>query len=245
MVQESAEPFVESTDFTTEFIPARRLIETDPIAVRTWLDENLSFDVMVYTDTAKSLDYLRQAVDLCQGLIYHMGNTSCLRWRHLWVDGPHLVRLGRSEIQCWTEGWCPSVGEYDGSAVYNALLNLVELRNTISHPDGDDLGNAQRTDWLLRRAQEFCVVLGCESAAVKVRQLRDALLAEANQSWQDLLDLCLVIQHPFCPELEFHPRHGKLLLQVLRRREDDPLQDPRIWDLGDIWARQTGLIEDS
>ncbi|KAI1163955.1 hypothetical protein F5B18DRAFT_651077 [Nemania serpens] len=239
IVQEFARIFVESEDFTTGYIPRYQLLETDELAIKTRLDENLSFDITVYTDTANSFGYLRQGVEICQRLIYDMGNTDHSGWRP-WADGPHLVRLGRNEIQCWTGEHCPSVGNYNGSRVYYALLDLVELRNAISHPQGGKLGKSDDVDRLLRKAQVFCVMLGCESAAVKVRQLRDALLAEANQSWRDLMGLCEMIEHPFHDELLFHPQHGRSLESILFKRRSE-LQDPRIWDLGIIWADQNGI----
>lgn len=239
MVQEVAGESSEPVHIPPPYTPTYVLLEADPIAIKSRLDEDLSFDIIVYTDTAKSFDYLFQAVEICQELVYEMGNIEGSGWP-TWPDGPHTVGFGRGEIEEWTRKRNFSVGKYD-RAIYGALQNLIGLRNTISHPDGDRLGRSDIVDELLGNAQRFCVILGRESAAAKVRQFRDALLVDANQSWQDLVDLCELIEAPFHDELKFHPQHGKLFKHMFWSQKRDELEDPRIWDLGLIWADQNGV----
>ncbi|KAI1109304.1 hypothetical protein F5Y14DRAFT_456148 [Nemania sp. NC0429] len=233
------ESFVDFEDTTVKWLPEHILLQEDKIAQKTRLEDNLDFEIMVHTDATKSFCYLREAVEICQTVIYDKCNTNCPGW-YPGVYGPHFVLLGRDEIITWTGHGRRPEGKYCGTIVYEALLRLVQLRNAISHPKSGELEDSCYVDGLLRVAQKFCVILGCETAAEKVRQLRDALSGEANQLWGDIMSLCEMIEHPFRGEFEFHRQHEKFLREAILTNRS-PLLDPRIRDLAYIWVEQTGI----
>ncbi|KAI0805646.1 hypothetical protein GGR55DRAFT_654451 [Xylaria sp. FL0064] len=151
------------------------------LAERTRLHEKLEFSIRILTDSKKSLGYLRRAAEIVQKSIFD-AHKNGLSGRWDLEDGPHLVRLGRNELWSWLgdedchfysrPNW--STLAYNGQSgytVYHAILEVVELRNTISHPHGSELRDAKYVDWLLGSAQNVCVVPGDEKGALEIRDM--------------------------------------------------------------------------
>ncbi|KAI1272187.1 hypothetical protein F5Y07DRAFT_380435 [Xylaria sp. FL0933] len=218
---------------STEEIGGNTEVEVEKeetLAEKTRLHEKLEiFSVRIFTDSKKSLDYLRRAAEVVQKSIFD-AHKNGLSGRFELEDGPHLVRLGRNELWSWLGAECHDVypspvyyklayNGHRGDEVYDAILKVVELRNTISHADGDDLRYAACVDWLLSRAQNVCVVLGDEKGALEIRDIRDALRADADNVRRYVRDLhFLSVQpYPVTFDLEFH--HVKMFERIMKRNE--------------------------
>ncbi|KAI1348407.1 hypothetical protein F5Y01DRAFT_292565 [Xylaria sp. FL0043] len=201
----------------------------DSLAEKTRLHEKLEFSVPIFTDSKKSLDYLRRAAEIVQKSIFD-AHKNGLSGRFEFEDGPHLVRLGRNELYSWLGAECHDVyprpiyyelayNGHRGDKVYDAILKVVELRNTISHPDGEDLRNAACVDWLLSRAQNICVVLGDEKGALGIRDIRDALRADADNVRRYVRDLHFLSVQPYPVTFDLELHHVKMFEQIISDNE--------------------------
>ncbi|KAI0547164.1 hypothetical protein F4679DRAFT_586722 [Xylaria curta] len=194
------------------------------LAQRSRFDDHLYLgDEVVYIDTTSGLKYLREAFEIIQQAIWDV--KSCMpEWRG-WMlgDNPNLVRLGRDEMTSWIGSFEYSKRFHNGYpcwSIYNYLLNLPPLRNTICHPRGRELRDPKNLDGLLKNAQWVSVVLGDEDRAQKIRGIRDALRTEVDMCVQEIKDIHDLSSLPYY-EAEHKTHHLKMFKKILELLEDE------------------------
>ncbi|KAI1770834.1 hypothetical protein F4818DRAFT_454993 [Hypoxylon cercidicola] len=105
-------------------------------------------------------------------------------------DGPQLVRLGRDEMHSYIGEACNIVDltlcGCNQSSVYDALMDLVHLRNAICHPGTGSQQDIYTLDNHLRSVEKFTIALGNDEQSALIRSLRGELRKEATGS----LDAC-------------------------------------------------------
>ncbi|RWA07657.1 hypothetical protein EKO27_g7438 [Xylaria grammica] len=203
----------------------------DDLATKSRLYDNLDLGVRMQTDTRTNLGYLRKAAEIVQKSIFDAGNSGGLGQTHkgglsvrLYADGPHLIRLGRDELISWI-GRYPHPGlAYNGRSEYTihaTLLDVVPLRNAISHPSAWELLDSEYVDGLMRRAQDVTVVLGDEKGAMEIRTIRDSLRDDANRAWQTVKDIywLSLLPQPGLDNLDF-PYHLRDQLSTMARKPE-------------------------
>ncbi|KAI8625594.1 hypothetical protein F5Y19DRAFT_479518 [Xylariaceae sp. FL1651] len=183
------------------------------------LNDYLDFKQKVLINSKIGIGLLRQTSELVQGAIFDVAQKEWPRSQNLhFQDGAHLVRLGRDELMQWI-GEYPSqelaVNGYSASTIYHTLLDVVPLRNAISHPNGHELRDAAHLDWLLRLGQDVTVKLGDNNRALKVREIRDVLLSEATSSMKDITDLYYLAVLPFHELVEYQTHHIKMFKNAI------------------------------
>ncbi|KAI0435718.1 hypothetical protein F4803DRAFT_557710 [Xylaria telfairii] len=193
--------------------------EEDSLAKMSRLDERLDFGSdVVFIDVRTGLDYLREAAEITQFAIFEAG--SCMpEWNvSQFAEDPNAVRLGRDEMKVWMGSTFPGSTRchngYKCNDIYNALLDIVPMRNTICHPCGYALGDAVRLDKLLYRAQRFSVMVGDENRTLKIRGLRDKLRTVAETSLQEVKSLRHLVLQPYY-EMDPKIHHKKMFDRAL------------------------------
>ncbi|KAJ3575846.1 hypothetical protein NPX13_g3890 [Xylaria arbuscula] len=153
--------------------PGNGLIEKT--RVNDSLEESTQLDI-IRTESRTNLSYLQKAVSIVQNSIWDSWMNDRLvgwqRWKY--VDGPHLIALGRDELHQWInrhDTMHLAQNGYRGYEVYNAIIAVVPMRNVMSHPNSHELRNPFLIDMLLHKAQFLCVVLGDERSAMELRDL--------------------------------------------------------------------------
>lgn len=222
---------------SSEGIETKDAPEPD-LTKRSRLDESLGLpNNYVEIDSKSGLTYLRKAAEIAQEAIYEIGSSGTPGW-YRFDDGPHLVRLGRLELTDWL-GDTPrsklARNGHDAHTIYYAILDVVYLRNEISHPFGGALRDPRHVDWSLRSVQRLAVVLGDEKRAFEVRKLRDMLRDEAHRSMQDLQDLYHLTLQPYSPKMQYKFHHVVLFKNVLRSSSN---YDEQIIAVANIWGSQ-------
>ncbi|KAI1127875.1 hypothetical protein F5Y10DRAFT_292556 [Nemania abortiva] len=196
-------------------------MEDDPkdnLEERSRLRDTLRFESQDVTIDSKSgFRYLRRAAEIAQEAIHAVGESGAPGWKRF-REGPHVVKLGRNELMSWL-GEYPdqrlASNGYAAYTVYHGLLDVVYLRNAISHPCGETFSDPERVDALMKRSQHLAIVLGDEKRAFEVRQLRDDLREEAHRSVQDVLDLYYMSSLPYSTGIECAYHHEKLFQGAL------------------------------
>ena len=211
------------------------------------LGEAVDLD-LIRTESKTNLSYLQQAARTVQKSIWDawMGDKLVGRQRCNYVDGPHLIALGRDELHEWLDrdNHDPlAQNGYSGSQVYYAIINVVWLRNVISHPRRHELRHPFEIDRMLSRAQYVCVVLGDEDGAQEVRGLRDALYADTEADRQWILDMHSLISMPDAVVPDFPSHHVEMFEDLLRYEWDyyGPEKQKRygpVYELGLRWKNQ-------
>ncbi|KAJ8132303.1 hypothetical protein O1611_g1327 [Lasiodiplodia mahajangana] len=211
------------------------------LEIRSRLRDNLRFNGEVTINNESGFGYLRRAFLLAQEAVHAVGETGAPGWRRF-RGGPHVVRLGRDELMSWL-GYCGSQhlarNGYSSSTVYSRLLDVVPLRNAVSHPSEDTFEDPEQVDHLVSLSQALAVVLGDEDRAFQLRKIRDDLRDEANRSLQDVLDLWEMSFQPYHPGIECQYHHIKLFEAALRHYSchGKPImeEDRRILDIARRW----------
>ncbi|KAI1772173.1 hypothetical protein F4818DRAFT_444405 [Hypoxylon cercidicola] len=161
----------------------------------------------VQISSKDGFDVLRAAHRIAQEAFYDAARKF---WPSIWdsiQEGPHLVRLGRTEI-----------GQYMGetgthfdlslcgsqhSTVYYTLLDLVDLRNTLCHP-GTPLQSVCGVDSHLLAVQMFTLALRDEQRSMKIRSMRDELRRLAVESFDRINCFSSLAVLPFANEANPH-----------------------------------------
>ncbi|XXH01903.1 hypothetical protein Hte_008265 [Hypoxylon texense] len=112
-------------------------------------------------------------------------------WPRMWKqvkEGPHVVRLGRLELEHYVGKHGTyvdlSLCGYTTDAVHSALLELVHLRNRVCHPEADAFQQASVVDYHLENVQRFLVALGDEDRATRVGSMREDVCRLASESFE-------------------------------------------------------------
>ncbi|KAI0097288.1 hypothetical protein GGR51DRAFT_566614 [Nemania sp. FL0031] len=214
----------------------------DSLEKRSRLRDDLYFGQQhINIDSKTGFDLLRRAAEIAQEVIHAVGESGHEAWPRF-RGGPHEVKLGRNELMAWL-GECPqarfALNGKSASTVFNAVLDVVPLRNAVCHPCGNTFEAAESVDRLIRLSQALAVTLGDEKRAFEVRQLRDDLRDEANRSVQDVLDLYYMSTQPYSPGIECKYHHVKLfkyLLLVHHHRPDPEGEgERRALDVARAW----------
>ncbi|KAI0401995.1 hypothetical protein F4802DRAFT_600521 [Xylaria palmicola] len=197
-------------------------VDTQPsepsLEEKTRLNDWLDFgeEIIVRIRSRAGLDFLLRAADITRNAIFDVGRSGVMGWRDSYFyDGPHVVLLGRDEMNRWTDPLDTSRETFNGYKAYeihDALLNVVHLRNAISHPHSSELGHPETLDRLLQWAQDAVIKLGDEKRALEIRGIRDDLVAEAKTSLRDIQDLYHLAAQPFCEAIEVEWHHERMLL---------------------------------
>lgn len=211
---------------------------TQSLANQTRLDDNLRkhFETPTYIDCATNFNYLEQARKLVQKAIYDASEQDAFNWKGKFPGGPDFVTLGRNEILEWTRGRV--VGAYKNvteSQIWPELMQIVTLRNAISHAHACELVYGRTVDNLLSDAQSLTVVLGDEERSMAIRQLRDNVLAAARESKRELLDTVALRCLPFQGDVEFK-YHQIRQLKEAERWERSRQCDPEILTAAREWT---------
>ncbi len=228
--------------------PPEEEVENEPednLAERSRLDESLPWNIGIRTDSKTSLDYLRRAAEIVQKSIFDARENGGLGRSRGWddSDGPHLVLLGRNELMSWL-GEYPEANlarnGYSAWMVHHRLLDVVPLRNAISHPSGRELRDPFLVDAHLKSAQAVCVVLGDEKGTLEIREIRDALRNDTDNAWQCVKDLYFLSLQPYPGAFDVQYHHVTLFKWILdmgdrlykHEREDyeEVLAVARAWD---------------
>ncbi|KAI0513229.1 hypothetical protein F5B22DRAFT_656947 [Xylaria bambusicola] len=185
--------------------------DTPGLAERTRLDDSLDGILhIIMTNSETNLRYLRKAAKIVQTSIWHAWKNGMGYIGADFADGPHLIGLGRNELLEWV-----SRSSASGWRAYNAMMAVVEMRNTISHPNGWELRRSCIIDDRLERAQKLCVELGDEDGAIEVRKLRDALHADVQDTLQRIMAWHHLVVLSHSEALDIEPHHIKMLEKVL------------------------------
>ncbi|KAJ8110739.1 hypothetical protein ONZ43_g5798 [Nemania bipapillata] len=214
------------------------------LAKRSRLNDNLNHATRsVVIDSKRALDYLRRGIEIAQGVVFEISSSRAPGWCHF-EDGPHLVRFGRSELMYWIGEECPrsylARNGHSADTVHSALLDIVPIRNSISHPVGQWLRCPIDADDSLRRVHSLAIILGDEKRAFEARRLRDELRDETNRLVQDVLDLYYLTLQPYAPKMEYKSNHVALFKYALRNY-DPSVHSAQLMAVARMWARQEEL----
>ncbi|KAI1146095.1 hypothetical protein F4825DRAFT_473037 [Nemania diffusa] len=214
----------------------------DDLAIRSRLHRESEFERRwLGIDSKSGFDYLRKGYEIAQAVVYKVGNSGHPGW-YRFEDGPHIVKLGRDELLSWMhEHPFPEFG-YNGYSAYSvrdALLDLVHLRNAISHPWTSTFRSPQQVDRHLKDVQKVAIMLRDEQRAFEVRKLRDELSDMAKRSVQEIQDLYYLTSQPYSPEIKYHHHHVVIFRGLI---ENGPSLDEEAFAVAEAWARQGGRV---
>lgn len=182
----------------------------------------------VFISSKTGLHILTKAHTIAQEAIYEAARKFWPRkWEELFRDGPHLVRLGRSELQSCFGDYGTSVDlslcGSSQSMVFSSLMYMPYLRNTICHPSSYSLQEVAHLDALLQYAHRLSLVLKDEERSIKMRTLRDELYQVAAEVLDGIQSLSTLAAMPLfndtAPKWEFH--HERLFHSALDRVRRD------------------------
>ncbi|KAJ3575850.1 hypothetical protein NPX13_g3894 [Xylaria arbuscula] len=186
------------------------------------LDEGLKVDIkFVRTDSKKNLDYLCSGLRLAQKAIHREWCKDGLGGDKTqdFGDGPHTIPLGFTELTSWLDKF-PRPGlaryGYSGYVILEAILGVVDPRNTMSHPTASELRNPFMIDGYLKKLQFVCIVLRYDEGAMEVRKLRDSLLADAREVCHYIENLHHWFSLPFVEEMEVQEHHIAMFKKCVR-----------------------------
>ncbi|KAI1074745.1 hypothetical protein F5B20DRAFT_595795 [Whalleya microplaca] len=198
------------------------------LAIRSRLDDSLVYhaDKNTLICSSSGFRFLKEAYKTIQRVVFETAKAS---WPDVWKShyegGPHLVRLGRDELhRCIGEcGNYPklAINGYSTADIRYALLDVVDLRNSVCHPEQSSLQHPNSIDRLLRSAQDIPVKLGNEAGSMTIRVLRDNLRDEVAKSLQDIKDYHMLAVLPGATRmgLEWEPHHRVMFQQALEQSE--------------------------
>lgn len=176
----------------------------------------------IFIPARKMFRVLASGLCIAQDIIWHAMRT---HWpqvqRFYWLESPREVKLGRTELQEIFGGENVPLRQYNNlcggpsMTVNGAILSLPELRNTVAHSNRVGLVVA---DGLLQDVQYLAVVLQDERRALKVRQLRDALQAEAHKALREIEALYSIMWDPLNSRRQWRIHHQLTFREVLAYR---------------------------
>ncbi|KAI0426239.1 hypothetical protein F5Y09DRAFT_71379 [Xylaria sp. FL1042] len=228
----------------------------ESLAERSRVNDNLKFPTTVLINSKAGLDYLRRAAEIAQKSIYDAYKNGLGGYVN-WDEGPHLVSLGRKELNVWVSGSeeyygdCPltlsgfAYNGHPGREVYNTIIEVSYLRNVISHPREDSLQGAENVDRLLRYAQKVSIVLGDEKGALEIRDIRDALSVDANNVQQYIRDLYYLSVQPYhgAFNFDFQCNHVNMFRWILWYKDrldpwEETVEHEELWAVAQAWYNQ-------
>lgn len=234
------DPYADARKKAEAYLEDLVIVPHEELAEKSGLHRDDKFErEYVGIDSKKGLGYLQKAFEIVQEAVFEVGKTGAPGWG-LFVDGPHLVRLGRNELLSWMGEYPDPCMGRNGSTAYQirrALLDVVPLRNAISHPSSGYFRSPRRIEALLKSAQEVAVILVDERRAFELRKLRDELCDEANRSVQDIVDLYHLTLQPHGPKLQFKYHHEAMFIDIIHSRYNI-YYDEQVQAIASVWANQ-------
>ncbi|KAL7621776.1 hypothetical protein AAE478_007275 [Parahypoxylon ruwenzoriense] len=242
---------VDNENFDGENFDGEAITDTDQIwqmrsSQLSGLDRSKFTDNAVYIPSKIGLEILTAGFRIVQEAVYEAAQ---MFWPFLWKqfsDGPHLVTFGRVELNhrlaCHTKDL--SLCGSPSHIVVDALMDIVDLRNRICHPEQYCLQNPEGIDIYLQDAEKLSIIIGDEGRRMQLTSLRSRLVQTGRDVVNEIHQFYPLAMLPFTNfEPHWEPHIERIFKMAIYKQHRGDDGDPHILQVAYKWAMENGAVD--